>query len=198
MDNLTNIKAIWHSAKTDGLPTSAQMLQLIQKFRNQRIRKKWAVIIVSSLLTALMIAIMFFYNSKMITTRVGEVLIAAGCAWLALTNILSIKRFYQLDDCSNAEFVAFVEQTRQNQINFYKKTQVFIMLLSSVGLLLYMYETASRQPYGLLITYSLSALYLAFIWLVIRPRTFRKNAEKLNAVSSHLNRISKQLKNDEI
>ncbi len=71
MDNLTNLKAIWHSAKTDSLPTSAQMLQLIHKFKSQRLRKKWTVIIVASLLTALMIAVMFSHHSKMITTRIG-------------------------------------------------------------------------------------------------------------------------------
>lgn len=197
MDNLTNLKAIWHSAKTDSLPTSAQMLQLIHKFKSQRLRKKWTVIIVASLLTLLMIFTMFYHQPKMITTRIGQVFITIGCAWLAFTNINSIRRFYHLSNCSNAEFLSFIEQTRQNQIYFYKKTQVIIMLLSSVGLLLYFYESASTSPRGLIITYSLSALYLAFIWLVIRPRTFRKNAEKLNAVRAHLNKISQQLKDDE-
>ncbi len=198
MDNLTNLKAIWHSAKTDSLPTPAEMLQLIHQFRSQRLRKKWIVIIVASLLTALMIAVMFIYHSKMITTRVGEVLIAAGCAWLAITNIKSIKRFYRLDDCSNADFLAFIEQTRQNQIYFYKKTQVYILMLISVGFLFYMYETASRNTHDLIITYGLSILYLAFIWLFIRPKTFKKNAEKLNAVRAHLNKVSQQLKDDEV
>jgi hypothetical protein len=198
MDNLTNLKAIWHTAKTDRLPTSAQMLQLIQKFRSQRLKKKWTVIIVANLLTVLMIVTMFYYHPKLITTRIGQVLITVGCAWLAFSNIKSIKRFYQLNDCSNAEFLAFIEQTRQNQIYFYKKTQVLIMLLSSVGLLLYLYELASRHPGGLVIAYSLSAVYLAIIWLIVRPRTFRKNEEKLNAIRAHLNKISKQLKDDEI
>jgi 4-amino-4-deoxy-L-arabinose transferase-like glycosyltransferase len=198
MDNLTNLKAIWHTAKTDDLPTSAQMLQLIQKFRSQRLKKKWTVIIVASLLTLLMIFTIIYYQPEMITTRIGQLFITIGCAWLAFTNIKSIRRFYQLEDCSNAEFLAFIEQTRQNQIYFYKKTQVIIMLLSSVGLLLYFYESASKSPRGLIITYSLSALYLAISWLVVRPRTFRKNAEKLNAVRAHLNKISQQLKDDEV
>ncbi|WP_342645621.1 hypothetical protein [Mucilaginibacter sp. CSA2-8R] len=198
MDNLTNLKAIWHSAKTDGLPTSVEMLQLIKKFRSQRLRKKWLVIIVASVLTVLMVITMFYYHPKMITTRIGQVLITISCACLAFTNIKSIRRFYQLNDCSNAEFLAFIEQTRQNQIYFYKKTQVAIMLLSSVGLLLYLYESASKYPGGLMIAYSLGALYLAIIWLLVRPRTFKKNAEKLNAVKMHLYKISKQLKDDEV
>lgn len=197
MDNLTDLKAIWHSARTDSLPTSAHMLQLIQRFKSQRLRKKWTIIIVAGLLTVLMVFTMFYHRPTAITTLIGQVLITVGCAWLTLTNVKSIGRFYKLSDCSNAEFLAFIEQTRQNQIYFYKKTQVIIMLLSSVGLLLYFYEAASKSPRGLIITYSLSALYLAVNWLIVRPRTFRKNADKLNAVRAHLNKISQQLKDDD-
>jgi len=194
MDNLTDLKAIWHTAKTDSLPTSAEMLKLIKQFRRQRLKKKWMIIIGASFLTVVMVFGMITYHSKLLTTLIGEVLIIASMVLLAATNIKSLKRFYQLDDCSNLEFLDFIEQTRQNQIYYYKKTQVAIMLLCSVGLLLYMYELASRHQSWFIGIYAGISVYLLVIWLVVRPYFFKKNAKKLSNVRIRLEKLSKQLK----
>lgn len=194
MDNLTDIKAIWLTAKTDNLPTSNEMIQFVRKFRGQKLRKKWTVIIGSGLLSLLVIAVMVIGNFKLLITYTGGGMIAVSGILLAFTNIKSLKRFYQLDDCSNLEFLAFIEQTRQNQIYYYKKTQVIIMLFCSVGLLLYMYEPASRHMVWLIGIYAACIIYLLILWLVVRPRIFKRNAEKLNTTRQRLEKISQQLK----
>lgn len=194
MDNLNDLKAIWHSAKTDSLPTSVEMEQLIKKFRNQKLRNKWIVIVVSCLLSILMIVVLFITPFKLLITYVGGGLIAASSVLLAATNIKSLKRFYQLDNCSNQEFLAFIEQTRQNQIYYYKKTQAVIMLLCAIGLLLYLFELAARHPKWFVGIYLLSITYLLIMWFIVRPRRYKKDAEKLNATKQRLEKISNQLK----
>lgn len=194
MDNLDDLKAIWHSAKTDSLPTSKEMLQLIKKFRSQKLRNKWIIIVVSCLLSLLMIVILVTVPFKLFITYLGGGLIAASSVLLAATNIKSLKRFYQLDNCSNQEFLAFIEQTRQNQIYYYKKTQAVIMLLSAIGLLLYLFELATRHPKWFVGIYLLSIIYLLIMWFIVRPRRFKKEAEKLNATRQRLEKISNQLK----
>lgn len=193
MDNFNDLKALWHSANTDNLPSSAAMLQLIKKFRREKLRKKWIIIVGCSLTTFLMVAVMFNYHSRLISTRIGELLITSSCLMLVVNNIRSLKRFYQLQNCSNAEFLAFIEKTRQNQIYYYKKTQGIIMMLCSVGLLVYLYEPALREPYWTAIVYIATIIYLLIIWFVVRPKVFRKNAEKLNAMRERLENIAKQL-----
>ena len=197
MNNLDDLKAIWHSAQTDSLPTSDAMISMIKEFRTQKLRKKWMVIIASCLLFSLMISVLCTASFIVMTTYIGGGMIALSCLLLAIINVRSLKRFNQLGECSNLEFLSFVAQTRQNQIYYYKKTQVVLMLFSSLGLVLYLYETSLMSAIASLVIYALCVVYLIFMWLYVRPHYFRKNTEELNETISRLNNISKQLQHDE-
>lgn len=194
MDNLNDLKAIWHSAKTDSLPTSVEMKQLIKKFRNQKLRNKWFTIVISCQISILITVVLCITPFKMLITYVGGGLLVASTVLLAATNIKSLKRFYQLDNCSNQEFLAFIEQTRQNQIYYYKKTQTVIGLIWAIGWLLYLYEPVSRHPKWFIWVYGFAISYVLVIWFIVRPRYFKKGAEKLNATRQRLEKISNQLK----
>lgn len=192
MDNLDDLKALWLSAKTDSLPQPEEMLRIVRKFRNQKIRRKVIITIVALVCAILIIWGLFFDSFTMISTYVGDALLITSCVILAISNIRSIKRFHDLKDCSNSEFVQFIERTRQNQIYFYKKTQVIAMSITSVGLLLYWYELVHRNTTLTIIIYSATVIYLAVMWFVVRPRVFRKEARKLDAMLERLEKISKQ------
>lgn len=194
MDNLDDLKAIWHTAKTDSLPTSLEMKQLIKKFRNQKLRNKWLIIIASCLISILIIVVLFITPFKMLITYLGGGLLAASTVLLAATNIKSLKRFYQLENCSNQQFLAFIEQTRQNQVYYYKKTQTVIGLLWAIGWLLYLYEPVIKYPKWSIWVYAIAITYVLVMWFIVRPRSFKKNAEKLNATRQRLEKISNQLK----
>ncbi len=195
MDNLDDLKTVWHTAKTDKLPTSKEMLKLIGTFRNQKLRNKWLMIISCLLFSSLIIAELFFVSFKEITTYIGGGLMVISGLLVAATNIRSIKRFKHLDNCSNLEFIEFIEQTRQNQIYYYKKTMVRVVLLCSVGWLMYLYEFISKYPIWLFAIYSIAIIYLAFLWFIIRPRSFNKDAAKLVATREKMETILQQLKN---
>jgi len=194
MDSLDDLKAIWHTAKTDSLPSSQEMLQMIKKFRTQKLRNKWLVIVFSCLSSCLMVVVLSIFPFKMLTSYIGGTLIIAGSILMAVSCIKSLKRFYRLDDCSNIEFVAFIEQTRKNQIFYYKKTMVAIVLLYATGWVLYTYEPAYKHPIWFYSVYSIMLIYLAVMWFVVRPRTFKKDQEKLNVMQQQLKDISNQLK----
>jgi len=192
MDNLDDLKALWLSAKTDSLPQPDEMLRIIKKFRDGKIRRKVIIIVIALLCSCIMIWGMVFDGFTMWSTYLGSVLMVSSCAILAVTNIRSIKRFYALKDVNNIEFVQFIERTRQNQIYFYKKTQVIAMSVTSIGLLLYWYELVHRNFTLTIIIYSATVVYLAVMWFVVRPRIFKKNARKLTEMLERLEKISKQ------
>lgn len=194
MDNLNDLKAIWHTAKTNSLPSSTEMYRLIKRFRSQKLRNKWMIIIAACLLSLLMVIVLFVTPFKLVTTYTGGAMIIAGGMWLAVTNIRSLGRFYRLDDCSNADFLAFIAQTRQNQLRYYKRTMVVIVLLCSIGWMLYMYEPLHQHTWWFYVVYAVMLTYLAVLWFVVRPRAFKKDEQKLDATKAQLERISNQLK----
>ena len=194
MDNLDDLKAIWHTAKTDSLPSSNEMLRLIRKFRNQKLRSKWLSIITSLLISILITTVLFIVHFKLISTYIGGTLMVVSGLLLAASNIRSLKRFYQLEDCSNLEFLAFIEQTRKNQIRYYNRTMIWIVIICSIGWVLYLYEITYQNPMVCFAVYSVIFIYLAVMWFIVRPRSFKRDAEKLNSMQQRLEKILKQLK----
>jgi hypothetical protein len=196
MDNLNDIKTIWLSAETDNLPTSAEVVDMAKQYRNKGLRKKILLIVSAILLTALEVLVIFIYKSTMLTTRLGEGFIIAAGLVLVSTNIRSIGRFYRFTDYNNNEFIQFLEQTRLNQLRYHKKTQVIGLSLSSVGLLLYLFETAYEKPLAGLIMYLVMGGFLLAMWFYIRPRNYRKQKQKLDEKIARLEKIANQIKTE--
>jgi hypothetical protein len=178
MDNLNDLKKIWLSANTERLPSAGQMMQIIKKYRDQKIWKKAALILAALLIAAMMIVVMFVYKSTMITTRIGELMMITAALILVVTNTRSLNRIYKLKNCSNKDFVAHLAQARRNQLYYYKKTQVAGMAISSVGLLLYDYEFSYLVPFAGIFIYAFTIAWISVLWLVVRPRAFKKYSRK--------------------
>lgn len=193
MDNLNELKAIWQTAKVDELPSAAEILQQAKKFRNQKIRNKVLSIIVGITGTIAMSLLLITMPVLMLCTRLGIVFILFSCIILIYTNARSIRRFIRLNDCSNKEFISFLEQTQRNQLYYYKYTQVLGLLFSSIGLLLYLYEFVHRNITLMIIFYVISLAWILFLWFYQRPRSFKKHSRKLNAMLHELNKITDQL-----
>lgn len=197
MDNLNDLKAIWRTADTSALPTSAEVVKFGRSFRDKMLRRKKIMIGVASVCFLIMLSIMLFLPTKMITTRIGEVMLMLAMLMLVYTNVRSIKRFYQFDNFTNLEFLQFLEQTHKNQVHFYRNTQVWLLSLCTIGLLLYEYEFFSKRPGLMFWGYLIVVISLLADWFVIRPYAYKKGARKLAATKQNLEKILDQLKNEE-
>jgi hypothetical protein len=194
MNNLDDMKSLWHTVATDKLPSSKEMLKLIRKFRRQKLRSKWLVIVSCFLLSCLVVSALLIVHFKMTTTYVGGTLVVIANLLLAATNIKSLKRFYHLDDHDNLKFLEFIAKTRENQIHYYQRTMVVIISISAGGWILYMYELLYRYSTWCIIIYFIMTVYLGVMWFIVRPRAFKKDQEKLNATRENVESILNQLK----
>ena len=193
MDNLNNLKAIWQAAKTDNLPTPAEMVKLAKKFRYQKLRNKVLSILVGAGAIVLMLAFLFNTPGLAITTIAGMIFTLIACVILIYTNARSIKRFVDLKDYSNKEFIQFLEQTRRNQLYYYKYTQVMGLVSSSTGLLLFLYEFVQKNTTIAALFYTIAGGWTIFSCFYLRPRNFKKQSIKLNNMLASLKKIDDQL-----
>lgn len=194
MNNFDELRAVWQSANTSNLPGPADMMLLVKKYRNKTVRKKIALIVSALAAAAVMFSVMLLYNAAMPTTRIGEWLVVIAAGVLAWTNSRSIGRFRQLQNCSNKDFLLFLEKTRQNQLYFFKRTQVIGLACCSVGLLLYIFEFVRGNALVCIIAYSMLIVYLLIMWLVVRPKVFKKQSAKLNKLVKQTESLIEQLK----
>jgi len=193
MDNLNDLKAIWLTANTDSLPDSHEMEQIVRKFRNKKLLKITALVVAAIILVAIMIWVVFIYKSTMISTRIGEAFIIVAGIILIATNLNSLLRFYKLKECSNKDFIQFLEQTRLRQQFYYRRTQVVAMLFCAIGLLVYLYEGVCKNTTLFIASYAATIIYLLVLWFILRPRVFKKEERKINGQIEKLHNISKQI-----
>jgi hypothetical protein len=192
MDNLNNLKATWLTADTGSLPDVKTMTHVVKSFRNSKIKRKQLIILSSILLSLFFITIMYLGRSHMATTIIAQGLFVLCLLILAYTNIRSVKRFYKLNECSNREFIQFLEQTRRNQIYYYRRTQIIGMALYSLALPLYLFEFVHRYIALAVTCYLLLAAMLILYWTVMRPRAYQKEALKLQRLIDQTKQIANQ------
>jgi hypothetical protein len=193
MDNLNDIKTIWRSANVDGLPTSQEMKGVVRKYRRQKLAKKAGTIMVTLFLLALMIGVVLFYPSVLLTTRIGEGCMLIAIVILVVNNTRSLARVYRLRNLSNKAFLEYLDLAQRGHIRFYKRTQVVGLGLISIGLLLYLFELVYKSLVAFLVAYGLTAVYLLVMWFVVRPRFFQRKKRKFDTLREKAEKIAGQL-----
>jgi uncharacterized membrane protein HdeD (DUF308 family) len=194
MDNFNELKVIWQTAKTEQVPTPEAIIKIVHTFKATHIRNKWLTIIGSVLLILVVLSAIYVYESAWLTTRIGALLLTLSCFLLARAEFRSLSRFEELEDCTNIEFLIFIEKTYQNQIYHYNRTQLYSLLLAVFGLTVYLYELSTQKLLPTLVLYILCLGGLAFIWFVVRPRSLNNSLEKLKQTKNHFEKLIQQIK----
>jgi hypothetical protein len=181
MEDLSKLKTLWQSAKPVVLPDAIEIQKTIKQFRNVKLRNK--ILSVTVALTVCLMSLTFLVLAKnlMITTQAALILNTVACLTLAVSNLRSMKRFINLKDFSNLEFLQFLQQTRKNQIYYHRRTQVVGLILVTSSTLLFPYQFVKHSFVLGTITYLIALAWLVILWFYIRPRSFKKHFEKLNA-----------------
>jgi hypothetical protein len=192
MNDLTELQEIWLSADTGRMPAYKEMMQVITQYRRKNLVKMLLLIAAAIVLTCVMVGLVFFYRSVMITTRVGEALIIMAGLLLVATNIGSVRRLYHVKDHTNKEFAAYLEQVQANRLYYYKRTQVLGLLLSFSGVLFYVYEAVYIHLLWAVITYSILGIYFSIMWFVVRPRAYKRQAAKLEQTIKKMKHLEQQ------
>lgn len=196
MDNLNDLKKLWLTADTRVLPDAKEMINIIKKYRNKKLIGKALLIFYTALLLALMVVVMFVYKSTMLTTRIGEACIIMSGLILIVSTTNSLKRIYNLKNCTNKAFVEHLQQAYYNKIYYYKKTQVVALLFNSIGLVVYMIEPIYKRPGLGLIVCLIAVVFLLLIWLVLRPWAFKRQMKKFHKTQQKVEELQKQLYQD--
>lgn len=197
MDNLNELKQIWLTADTRGLPPASQMEALVKKYSDQKILKTVLTIVAGIICLCAIIVVAFTYNSSMLSTRIGEVMIGAAGLVLLSNSFSLLISFYKLKDCSNRDYLQHMEHIKQKQLFFFKRTQLAGFLLASVGTMVYMFEYVSTQGITGLMEYGALILYIAIAWFVLRPKVMNRHTRKINEQIERLKELEKQLNKDE-
>jgi len=188
-----NFKEIWQNQRPEPSDASA----IIAKARQLKRKTILRIILGNVLLVAtmvLIIAVVLYYEPKMLTTKIGTLLVVIALVMqiIASSKIIPLLAKSNAGQ-SNSEYLQQLLLLKKKQSFLETTIMSLYFIFLSIGLGLYMIEYAIKlSTGGMALYYGLTALWIAFAWFYLRPKTIRKQRQKLNEVISQLENVENQ------
>lgn len=194
MENNIDLKALWTRQPVPNADKDA-LLNKLSKLRAAKRRSLiWANVCLIP--TALFVVwIWVYYQPEYTSTKVGIVLVVTAIVMFLVVSNKLIPLYKALNTAQlNSTYLDDLLKIRQREQFIQTTITNLYFLMLSVGLMLYLYEYASRmESTGMIITYVVTAGWIAFNWFYFRPRQINKSRQKLDSMIQHLNEIKNQM-----
>ncbi len=195
MSNFNDIQNLWQNQPRVHVPDVEAIKKGAARIHRQIVIKN-VLGVVTLLATLIFIAwIGLTVPFKYITTKAGIVVIIISITGGIVMNSQMLQLILSPADhtLNNQAYLQQLIEFRNRQ-RFFQTTGISVYYaLLSFGFVLYLYEFyPANHAFGLT-AYGLTFLWIAFAWFYIKPRTIKKQEEKINALIEQIKSISGQL-----
>ena len=199
MSDFNFIQDIWQNAATPAPEDISVIIADIKRKRRQMLRKLLFGIISLTGALAMIVWVLFGYDAKIITTRIGTIMvIIATIGGIVINSQLLIYLRKPLDtDIDSKAYLAKMKAYQKKQQFMHTSGSLIYFIMLTTGMILYMFEFTHGKLYYFVLDYGLTLSWIAFAWFYLRPRSIRKESKKLNTIIKHLERIAKQVEEGE-
>lgn len=188
-----DLKQLWKQ-QASSMPGIEHLRAAVKVYQNRELRK----IVIANLLLlatiALIAAICLSGSWTMVTTPIGAgIIITAIAGYLFFYNRLypSLWRLNKADNSTGFLQRLIALQKKQARLSGIALSLYFVFL--ALGLALAMVEPTSKMPPGGdLFAYGATAAWLLFAWFKLRPRTLKKEQERMAALIHRLEQLERQ------
>ncbi|WP_126974394.1 hypothetical protein [Gynurincola endophyticus] len=188
-----NFKELWNKQVTPA-PDQQDLFNKISKEQKSRL-KKVIVMNVTMLFTATFIILIWIYfQPRFVTTKIGIFFILFAILMMILFTNKTVPLYKQLKpDESNAQYLEVFKRIKSREAFIQTTVLRLYFVILSVGLLLYMYEYASRmQLHWAVIYYVVFLAFVAFNWFYLRPKMIKKNTKKIDSIIEKITTIKEE------
>ncbi len=194
MNSNIDLKELWAKQET-GIPDTKDLFKRVASFKRTYLKQLVYANILLLLVAIFIVLIWYYFQPEYITTKSGIVLIIlAILAYLFSYNQsipLLLKSSYEM---SSADYLQqLLSLKRKQQFLQGIMTNLYFILLST-GLFLYMIEYTMRMKLSMgIVCYAITAGWIAFNWFYIKPKTIRKQREKIDGLINKFTLLTEQL-----
>lgn len=145
------------------------------------------------------IGVIVYFEPKMLTTKIGALIIVSGLMMqiIASSKLIPLLRKNDAGQ-SHSDYLQQLLLLKKKQAFLETTVMSLYFLLLGLGLGLYMIEYAMRLSVTNRWLYcGLTFLWMAFAWFYLRPRTIKKQRQKLDDAIAQLESLEKQLNEKE-
>lgn len=194
MDTNRNFKELWN--KQVIRPASMDdLFVLLKRHKKEGLRKLLLANVLLISTTAFIVYLYYSNLSQQALTKAGmAIIILAMLIYLFFYNRLL--PFYKTANPaqSNAGFLNQLLQLKKKQHQLHNSLLNMYFILLSVGLACYFYEyTSQMSPFWAAFTYLATLGWVLFNWFYTRPKTIKKQRDKLDEIIDKFEVLNQQL-----
>lgn len=197
MSNKINLNELWSGQKSEQ-PNTSDLLLKMQKFNKENRKKIIITNVLLGLTSIFILFIWYYYKPQFISTKLGIITIIVAMLIFLISSNRSLVLFNKPSETeSNQAYLKNLLKIKEKQQYLQTTILNLYFVLLSTGILLYLYEYASRMTtVWAVVTYSLSGIWILLNWFYLRPRQIKKQQAKINEIISNVEKIQEQLKQE--
>jgi small-conductance mechanosensitive channel len=188
-----NFKELWNKQVTPA-PDQQDLFNKISKEKKSRLKKVIVMNVTMLFTAAFIILIWIYFQPRFVTTKIGIFFILFAMLMMILFTNKTVPLYKQLKpDESNAQYLDVFKRIKSREAFIQTTVLGLYFVILSVGLLLYMFEYASRmQLHWAIIYYVLFLAFVAFNWFYLRPKMIKKNMTKIDSIIEKISKIKEE------
>ncbi|SEB51934.1 hypothetical protein SAMN04489761_1179 [Tenacibaculum sp. MAR_2009_124] len=189
-----DLKNIWKQQKAEA-PDIKELTNKIKKMSRKNRLKIIATNALFTLTILFIVGIWYFYNPKLITSKIGMILTILSMIFFVLYYNKLFTMYKKLNDFEkNKEYLQNLIRIKKQQKELQTKIMGIYYILLSLGLALYMYEYIVKMTLWLgIVCSTLTIIWVAFNWFYLRPKIAKKEQQKLDIIIDQYEKVNLDL-----
>lgn len=195
--NNINFNELWSGQKVEQ-PATKDLLLKINNFKNSYRKRIIFTNIILVCTSIFILLIWYYYQPQFLSTKIGIILTILAMVIFVFSLNQSLGLLKKINESeSNQQYIKTLLIIKEKE-QFMQTTMLNLyFVLLSTGIALYMYEYTSRMTmFWAFSAYGITALWILFNWVYLRPKQIKKQQSKLNEIISKLENIQSQLKQE--
>ncbi len=194
MSNNIDLKELWNKQEIK-IPETKELFEKAANFKKKNIYKIIFINIALLMTSAFIISIWYYFQPESVTTKIGIVfIILAMVLYLIVYNRMIPLLLNVGYDLNSNQYLQQLLKLKEKQ-RFLQNTilNIYFILLST-GIFLYMMEYTSRMNViGAILTYGITFIWIGINWFYFRPKSIKKQEDKINKLIDRFKLLSNQL-----
>ncbi|WP_299390584.1 hypothetical protein [uncultured Gelidibacter sp.] len=189
-----DFKNLWRQQEVQQ-PHFEELMRNLKHYKSKGLKRLILINVLLFITIMCLIMIWYYFQPQLITTKIG-ILISIFAMVIFVLSYNSLFKYYKAtpETESNSAYLQSLIVVKGKQ-KFIQTTmlQVYFILLS-LGICLYLYEYLIMMPRVVGVSFGVLTLaWLAFVWFYLRPKTIKKQEEKLDTLIKKFELINRQL-----
>jgi hypothetical protein len=194
MNSNIDLKDLWQK-QTGKQPGIDELFVKLKQFKKSNVRTLIKMNILLLGTTVFILIIWYYAQPKLITTKIGIVLVIAAMAVFLFPNNQLFSLFKKMDNAlSNSAYLQHLIILKNKQL-FVQTTMINLyFVLMSAGICLYWYEYTAQMPvFWAIFVYVMTLGWITFTWLYLKPKTVKKQQLQINELIERFREVAGQL-----